>query len=354
MKKHRKKRKKINKSIKKGLPPGSIVYIGPETSQPATMRLIQYGPEKVVDQPITINELNTKEELKVNWLNVDGISDTELISNLGKQFSLHPLILEDIVNTEKRVSEDEYEDCIVVRLKMINFAEETDSLDTESITLILKSNWIFTFQEKPGDLFNPIRERLKIPQSRARSKSSDYLFYALIDIIVDQYFLILDRMEEELDKIEDKTIDLNTSYLDPINELKSKLIYLNKNLRNLNEVILSLSKIDRFIDDKTKDYLKDTLDHAYQINDQLDNFFDRLNHQIDSFHTEANLRLSESMNLLTIIGTIFIPLTFITSIYGMNFEWIPELHWKYSYPVLWAVLITVGLVLYVFLTRRNR
>lgn len=345
---------RIRKSAKTGLPPGSMVYIGQNPQAKTSYEIIEYDQNKIDSFCFSnIDDFNIDNPKNANWLNIYGVSDVEAIKKVGQLYSLSPLILEDIVNTDKPAEVDIIDDHLCFGLNMLDFDSNTFLVSKEKVNLILKDDWLLCFQERHGDIFDPIRNRLNQNKGRIRSQKSDYLFYCLLDNLVDHYYNTLEKIEDCLTEVENEKTEIKTEYLEKLNQIKSAFLFISKELRNLNEVILSLTKTSQsFFSNDIQSYFKDTLDHAKQIKEEMIFFSERLNQQIDNFHAEINLKLTQSMNLLTIIGTIFIPLTFLTSIYGMNFKWMPELEFKYGYPTLMTTMLCLGFFLFLFFRKR--
>lgn len=278
---------------------------------------------------------------RVNWINLDGLSNTQLIDKLQSHFSLHPLLVEDILH-DQRPKAEEYADYLFVTLKMLYRINGT-SIDYEQLSLVLGSNYLLTFQEKEGDIFDTFRQRIRQDQGKVRKKKADYLMYRLIDITVESYYNILDTIGEHIDAIED---DIRNNCADDsfakIQSIKKELIYLHKALYPLRDALAKILRDESdFILEENVPYYSDAYDHVIHLIDSLDTYRDLISNLTDLYMNMQNTRLNEVIRVLTIISTIFIPLTFIVGVYGMNFEFFPEIHWRYGYAAVWGVMIAV-------------
>jgi magnesium transporter len=279
---------------------------------------------------------------QVNWVNLDGLSNMAIIENLQAHFSLHSLLVEDILN-DQRPKAEEYEDYLFVTLKMLYRIEGTE-VDYEQISFVLGNNYLLTFQEKEGDLFDAFRERIRQDQGRVRKKKADYLLYRLIDITVENYYNVLDNIGEHIDEIEDSIrTDPSAENFQKIQSIKKELIYLHKALYPLRDALGKILKDESdFIREENTPYFRDVYDHVIHLIDSLDTYRDLTSGLTDQYMNIQNSKLNEVIRVLTIISTIFIPLTFIVGVYGMNFENFPELHWKYGYATVWIVMLTIA------------
>lgn len=308
------------------------------------LELISYNREqhhKFVD--LTVEEI--LEEIRpdcINWINLDGLHHTYIIERLQAHFGLHSLLVEDVVN-DLRPKAEEYEDHLFVSLKML-YKIDGPSIDYEQISFVLGPNFLISFQEKEGDLFNSFRERIRLDQGRVRKKGADYLLYRLIDIIVDSYYDVLDNIGQQIEQIEEEIQkDVSAETFKKIQALKKELIFLHKALYPLREAMARLTKDEsNFIAEENVRYFSDTNDHVIHLIDLLDTYRDLTGGLIDYYVNRQNTKLNEVIRMLTIISTIFIPLTFIVGVYGMNFEVFPELKWKYGYLTVWIVMIMIA------------
>jgi len=271
---------------------------------------------------------------------VDGIHQLDLIEKLGSYFHLHPLTLEDIVNTEQRPKLDDYEDYIFVVLKMFQFDDLTYQLRSEQVSLIFRPDLVISFQERMSDVFNPVRERLRNGKGKLRKQGSDYLAYGLIDAVVDHYFVVLEKLGERIEVLQEELVaNPNKRTLQEIHKLKRDMIHLRRSIWPLREVLnIMLREDSPLIQEYTVLYLRDAYDHTVQVIDTIESFREMLSGMVDVYLSSMSNRMSEIVKVLTIISTIFMPLTFISSIYGMNFDWMPELKWTWGYPLVLAFM----------------
>ena len=347
--------KKVSDKI--GLPPGSLVHVGKERTETITISIIDYNEKQFHEETVaTVEECSLfKEQPTVTWINVDGIHQIETIEKIGKQFDLHPLILEDIMNTGQRPKIEDFDHYIYIVLKMLQIGKNESEIHAEQISLIVGPNFVISFQEQAGDVFDHVRERIRSDKGRIRKLKSDYLAYALMDAIVDRYFVILEKLEDRIELVEDDLLTNPTpKTLQDIHSLKSEMIFLRKSIWPLREVVSRLERREStLIQESTAIYLKDIYDHTIQIIDSIETFRDMLSGMLDIYLSTISNKMNEVMKVLTIIATIFIPLTFIAGIYGMNFLYMPELGWHWGYPVVWIVMITIALSMVVYFRRKK-
>lgn len=312
--------------------------------------------EKVILEIITYDRLNYNRFVakdvaeilphikkdQVNWVNLDGLSNPAIMEGLQNHFSLHSLLVEDILN-DQRPKAEEYEDYLFVTLKML-YRIEGSEVDYEQISFVLGKNYLLTFQEKEGDLFDAFRERIRHDQGRVRKKKADYLLYRLIDVTVENYYNVLDNIGEQIDEIEISIReDTSDGSFQKIQSIKKELIYLHKALYPLRDALGKVLKDESdFIQEENIPYFSDVYDHVIHLIDSLDTYRDLSSGLTDQYLNIQNSKLNEVIRVLTIISTIFIPLTFIVGVYGMNFEYFPELEWKHGYATVWVVMLTIA------------
>ena len=291
----------------------------------------------------------------MTWINIDGIHEVNIIEKIGKHFDLHPLIMEDIVNTEQRPKMEDFGHYVYVVLRMLYFDEEAHEVKGEQVSLILGENFVISFQEKEGDIFNPIRERIRNNKGRIRKMGADYLAYSLLDTIVDNYFTILEKLGDRIEEMEERLVsDPRPETLQEIHKLKREMIFLRKSVWPLREVINGLERGESSLVHKaSRIYLRDVYDHTIQVIDTVETFRDMLSGMHDTYLSSISNRMNEIMKVLTIIATIFIPLTFIAGIYGMNFKFMPELEWRWAYFIVWLVIVIVAISMIFFFRRKK-
>ena len=296
-----------------------------------------------------------KDKPTVTWINIDGIHKLDIIEKIGTHFNLHPLVLEDIVNTAQRPKMEDFTDYIFIVLKMLQFDEQENKTAVEQVSLILGSNYVISFQESEGDVFNSIRERIRSNKGRLRKMGPDYLAYCLIDAIVDGYFAILENYGERIEDIEDTVVANPTpETLHSIHSLKGEMIFLRKSVWPLREVINRLERWESPLVSKSLDiYLRDVYDHTIQIIDAIETFRDMLSGMLDIYLSSISNRMNEVMKVLTIIATIFIPLTLITGIYGMNFKFMPELEHPWGYPMAYLIMFAISILMLAYFRRKK-
>jgi len=346
--------KEKTRAKKAGLSPGTLVYTGTNTGD-IRIRLIDYD-EKNFEE----NNLKNIEESfpfkatpTVTWINIDGIHDTNLIEKIGKHFDIHPIVLEDILTTNQRPKFEDFGSYFFAVLKMITTHE--NKIECEQVSLIVAENYIISFQEREGDVFDAIRKRIKNPDGKHRKMGTDYLAYSLVDAIVDNYFVILENYGERIEDIENELMENpNKKIVQTIHHLKGEMISLRKAVWPLRDMITSMERGDsKLIKQKTKIYLRDVYDHTIQIIESVETYRDMIAGMIEIYLTNVNNRMNEIMKVLTVIATIFIPLTFIVGIYGMNFKYMPELIWEFGYPLVLIGMLVVSLVMVVFFRRKK-
>lgn len=346
-------RKIIRKrSHKTGLPPGSLIYTGEEKPDKIRITVMDYG-ENFLDE----KEFSSCEELAVyrdkaskTWINVDGVHKPEIIETISRQFGWHPLVMEDLVNTEQRPKMENHGSYIFIVFKMLSYDEIDREVKGEQLSLIIGQGYVFSFQERVGDIFEPVRKRLRSGKTRIRKLGPDYLAYALMDVVVDHYFLILENMGEQIEGLEEDLLtDTSPEDLQRIHQMKREMIFLRRAVWPLRETLSSVEREESpLIQATTRRYFRDVYDHTIQVIDSVETFRDLLSGMHDTYLSSVSHRMNEIMKVLTIIATIFIPLTFIAGVYGMNFTHMPELEWKWGYAAVLILMIVIfaGMIFY--------
>jgi magnesium transporter len=340
-----------------GLPPGTVVYVGKQKTEKNRIRTIFYDEtnfEEEENKKIEETYSVTKKQ-GITWINVDGLQKVDVIEKIGKHLNLHPLTLEDIANTEQRPKMEDFEHYIYIVLRMLRYDNQGKEILSEQVSLILGQNLVLSFQETEGDVFDSIRERLRSDKGRIRKLGADYLVYALIDAVVDNYFAVLEKMGDEIEDIEDEVIAKpEPSTAQAVHNLKRQSISLRKYVWPLREVISSLERCESGLISKTTSvYLRDVYDHTIQVIDSIETFRDTLSGILDIYLSSVSNRMNEVMKVLTVIATIFIPLTFVAGIYGMNFEFMPELKSALGYPLILSAMATIAVAMLVYFKKKK-
>ena len=321
------------------------------------IRFLDYDQNELVEQQVDSVDgcLPLRDTPTVSWINIDGLHDTDLIKQVGNHFGLHPLVLEDIVNTHQRPKFEDHDDYYYLVIRMLFLDSETHTITSEQMSFILGPNYVLSFQERYGDVFEPVRQRIRKGNGRIRLSGPDYLVYALMDAIVDNYFGVLEKLGEKIETLEEELTDnATTEHLNTIHGLKREMIFLRKTIWPLRECVGALSRADSsLVAESTAPFFRDLYDHTIQVIDSVESFRDMLSSLQDLYLSSVSNRMNEVMKVLTIFASIFVPLTFVAGIYGMNFEHMPELAWKWSYPIFWGVIVALVGGMIVFF-KKNR
>lgn len=347
-----------NQKKKKGLSPGTVIFTGNKRVEKVLIHYMQYNVNVLIEKELnnqTEFKLNESPADKVDWYDVRGMHDTQLIEEFGKNFDIHPLILEGAVDIHQRPKFDEHEKGNFITLRAIQFDKEKIKIKKEHVAIYFNDGFLVSFQETESDLFESVRKRIKAGTVRLRQRGSDYLAYALVDTLVDDYYVTLEEIEEIIEDLEDKMlIDLDVKNKSDIHRLKKELLVLRKSVAPLREAISKFSKTDSpFVKDINQIFTRDLYEHTVQVMDSVESYRDILNGLQDLFISEVSFKMNKVMQLLTLISVIFIPLTFLAGIYGMNFENIPELHHKYGYFILLGVMFVMAMVLLILFKRKK-
>jgi magnesium transporter len=352
-------RKVIHKRSKKsGLPPGALVHIGETRREGTKITILDYDETNLqIRETENIDEcFFAKDKPGVTWINIEGVHRAEVLEKLGECYGFHPLVLEDVMNTEQRPKMEDYSDYLYIVLKMLDYRDREGAIVSEQVSLIVGKNFLFSFQEGlEGDAFGPVRERIKSNKSRIRKMGADYLAYSLIDSVVDNYFLILERLGERVELLEEKIVSGPSSEtLHEIHFLKREMIFLRKAVWPLREVISAMQRDESpLIRESTKLYLRDVYDHTIQVIDTVETFRDMVSGMLDIYLSSLSNRMNAVMKVLTVIATIFMPLTFLAGIYGMNFKYMPELGWRLGYPAFWIVIVAIAVTMLIAFRKKG-
>lgn len=341
-----------------GRSPGSLVFQGTQKMGEASIRIMTYNLDRLEEEIITPEILASRKQQDgcITWINISGIHDAELVKLIGEQFCLHPLLLEDVMNATQRPKLEVYEDYLFVVVKMLDYIEKDSEVLEEQVTMVIQSDLVITFQEQEGDIFDQVRNRLRLKKGKIRGKGSDYLAYALLDAIVDEYFVILDALGAELDILEEELMAASDpmKYLERMQSLKREIIGFRRYIGPTREVISGLARIENeIVKHDTMVFLRDVHDHAIQVSETIDSYREVLASIQDLHLSVVNNKMNEVMKVLAGISTIFLPMTLVAGIYGMNFEFMPELHNNWGYPASLGLMGVIGVGMYFYFRTRK-
>lgn len=339
-----------------GLAPRTLVHVGEKRVEKVRIKLVAYNSEKIIEKELNSIEecLPFKDIPSTNlWINIDGLDQIEVIEKVGSYFDIHPLILEDILNTGQRPKMEDYESYVYAVLKIMLLDKENDEILINQISIIFGYNFILSFQEREVNIFNPLRERLKNPASRLRKYGVDYLAYSIIDAVIDNYLLIIEQFGGEIEELEEELVlRLSPDTIKTFQKYKKKIILLRRSVWPLRELINNLQKVEsEIIADNTRIYLRDIYDHTIRVIDSIEDFRDILTSMIDIYLSSVNNERNEVMRVLTVITTIFIILTCIAGLYATNFDYMPELKW--GYPAIILFMAFVGAVMLTYFRKKR-
>jgi magnesium transporter len=335
-----------------GLSPDAFFFRGEQKAEEVLLRVIDFDSSNLEEKQIhKIDEIKEyKDKESVTWLNIDGLHKIDVIAELGNIFDFDSMMMADVLNTQARPKIHEYDKCLYASIKMLQLDEETGKVSLENLSLVMNDSILISFQEKRGDVFEPVRERIRNQKKRIRSSGTDYLLFALLDIVIDNYIYVLSVLGEKTEVLEENLLNNPpASILDEINTYKKELNFIRRNIKPAKEMLSALSKVDsRFIEFSTDVHWKELIDNISQANDSSESYREILSDQLNIYHTTISSKLNDVMKFLTIFSVIFIPLTFIAGIYGTNFEYVPELTYRYSYFIMWGVMIVtaIGMLFY--------
>jgi magnesium transporter len=350
------KRKRRQKSL--GLPPGAVVFTGKRKVEKIQIHYLEYNEEEVEDQEVSnqsITKFHEPDPNLVQWYDIRGLHDTALIEELGRIFNIHPLALEDIADTLQRPKLDEYDNGLFITLRALSYDTENKKIIKEHVALFLGDAHLLTFQENETDLFAGVRERILSKKGRIRGRKADYLAYAVIDAVVDNYYIVLDALEEDIEELERLIIsESDAIHKRMIHSMKQELLILRRSISPLREAISSFERSEfAHLAESTRLFLRDTRDHTFHILELTETYRDLLNSLHDLYLSELSFRMNNIMQLLTIMSTIFIPLSFLTGLYGMNFEYMPELSYHYGYFILLSIMGILLVTMLIIFRRRK-
>jgi magnesium transporter len=344
-------------SKKAGLAPGTLVHVGERKAESVHITVTDYDEQNYQEKKVpSIEEcVPLKTTPTTTWINIDGLHQTEVIEEIGKKFDLHFLMLEDVLNTNQRPKVEDYESCLFVVLKMLSYDEKEGRIHSEQVSLVLGGHYLITFRESVGDIFGPVRDRIKNTKWRIRKLGADYLLYALVDCIVDNYFVVLEKVADKIELLQEQVAaDPSQEILQQIHELKREMIFFRKSVWPVRELVNSLLRSESPLMQKTTEiYLRDIYDHAVQIIDTMETYREMISGMLDVYLSSISNKMNSVMKVLTIIATIFIPLTFVAGVYGMNFKYMPELEWRWAYPAIWVVMFAIFIGMMVYFKRKK-
>ena len=344
------------RSVKTGLPPGSLIHIGERHAEKSKILFCEYDESHFQEREIHSLEgvLPPPDGKAVAWIHIDGLQEIHLLEQMGSVFGLHPLILEDILNTEQRPKSEDHGEYLYIVLRLFH-EDAGGGLIPEQVSIVLGPNWLVSLQEKKGSLFDPVRERLRNEKGRLRKAGADYLAHALLDAIVDSYFVILDKFGEKIETLEETLVDRPSPVtLRAIQALKREIIFLRKSVWPLREMLGGLGRSDSpLIRELSVLYFRDVYDHAVQVIDTIETYRDMLSGMLDIYLSSISNRMNEVMKVLTVIATIFMPLTFLAGVYGMNFKYMPELEWRWGYFALWGLMTVIAVFMLIIFRRKK-
>jgi magnesium transporter len=336
-----------------GLPPDELFFRGKKKVDKVLMRVIDFDANKLDEDVVAAVQdlLKYQNSSTVTWFNIDGLHNPEVMKEIANAFHLDKLVMASVMETNSRAKVEEYENCILLSIKMLQHDKDTGIISVEHLSLILTEFVLFSFQERKGDVFEPVRNRIRSQKKRIRSSGIDFLAYSLLDIVVDNYIYIISLLGDKIEALEEDLLDDDPpqGIIDHINTYKRELNFLRKNINPAREMILALTKMESdYIGESTEVHMRDLLSNINQAIESSDSYREILSDQLNIYHTNISARLNDIMKFLTVFSVIFIPLTFIAGIYGTNFDVVPELHYKYSYFIMWAVIIAVatGMLIY--------
>lgn len=340
-----------------GLSPDDISFRGEKKMDEVVLRLVDFDTENLEETKIASVKdiLAYRKKSTVTWFNIDGLHDSKVIEAIAEGFDFDNLVLAEVMDIHARASVQEFQDCIVISIKMLQQDPQTEYISVENLSLILTDTVLLSFQEKRGDVFEPVRERIRSQKKRIRNGGIDYLAFALLDIVVDNYIYIIGVLGEKIEMLEENLLsEPKKSIIDNIYTYKRELNFLRKNITPAKDMIMTLSKMDsELIAESTHIHFQELLDNIHQATDSSETYREILSDQLNIYHTTISSKLNDVMKFLTIFSVIFIPLTFIAGIYGTNFEVVPELKYEYSYFIMWGVMIMVAIGMLIYFRYRK-
>lgn len=340
-----------------GLSPFALVFRGKMRTDKIGLSIIDFDMDEVREPAIkSIDQiLKYKDTKNISWLNIDGIHNAELMEDLSKKFKLENNVLSDVMNPSVRPKVQELDKGIFITIKMLQYNEEKEKISVENLSLIVADTMLISFQEQKGDVFEPVRDRIRKHKNKIRTSGADYLAFALLDIVVDNYIYIIGQLGDKIESLEENmTNDPKKELLEQINFYKRELNFLRKNIKPAKEMILTLAKLEsEFIHTENRIHFKELQDNINEATELSDSYREILYDQLNIYHTMMSTKLNEIMRVLTVFSVIFIPLTFIVGVYGTNFDNLPEIHWQNGYFIMWGIMVVVTLWMLWFFKRKK-
>lgn len=351
-------KRRSSASQKAGLPPGSLVHVGSLVEEETTLQVLRYSPDAVTEaSPDSIDEaLACIDADAITWVIIEGLADVGVVEAIGEHFGIHRLVLEDILSAHQRPKFEEYDDYLFIVLKGLLSRADEFTVEYEQISLLVMDRVVFTFKEKRDELLAPVQQRIRTSKGRFRSAGTDFLTYSILDTVVDQHFLLMDALDESITTLEDSLLagEPGDDALNSIQRLKREVVSIRRYISPIRDLVNEMLRSEsHLVEARTHIYLRDVYDHAVRIVESVELHRDIISGLLDIYLSSVSKRMNEVMKVLTVFATIFIPMTFLTGIYGMNFKYMPELEWHWSYPLLWVVFISIPVTLLVYFKRKK-
>lgn len=350
-------RKHIKRSRKAGMPPGSLVNLNSGQSAATLISVFALTESGLVEKQFKDFSAFEKfdQPARLRWIDVDGLASIEIIEALGKKYGVHALSMEDILNPSQRPKIEEYGNSIYLVVRMLYFMPESREVTTEQISFVVCDGVVLSFQEQGGDVFDKLRERLRKENGKRRHYGADYLLYSLLDAIIDNYFVVLEELGEQIETLEnDLVTDPNPAALTRLHHYKTEMIYLRRSVWPMREVVNALKHSDvKFFKEETRPYYNDLYDHIVSAIESVEIMREILSEMLDIYLSSVSHRMNQVVKVLTVISTIFMPLTFLVGVYGMNFEHMPELRSRWGYPAVWGLMLTIAIAMLVIFRRKK-
>lgn len=340
-----------------GAAPDDLIFRGQRKQEEVLIRVIDFDANNLREDAVeALHKIKAfQNEKTVTWMNIDGLHNTLILEEIASVFDFDRLVIAEVLNTEARPRIIEFDNCTLITIKMLQQESDTGLIKVENLSLILTKEVLISFQERKGDVFEPVRERIRKHKKRIRNGGTDYLTFALLDIVIDNYLYVVSMLGEKIENLEENLLsDPDQQVINEINKYKRELNFLRKNIKPAREMIFALAKLETdFIAESTYLHFKELQDNISQASDVSDSYREILSDQLNIYHTTLSSKLNDVMKFLTVFSVVFIPLTFIAGIYGTNFDNVPELHYKYSYHIMWGVMIVVAIAMLLYFKNKK-